>query len=159
MLDLARVTKKAQPFRRAKSNIKARRVYSAQTDRSTGIICDQSIDLSGQATRAHYPEGLRRIRYKDAETGNTLVFLTNHFELPPMIIAALYKNRWHVELFFLPNFNLIERLWKFVKKDCLYSTYYNHFALQTGHLILSRSNSNHTQDRPRVPAFPPLPDL
>jgi len=60
---------------RAKSNIKARRVYSEQTDRSTGIICDQSIALTGHATRAHYPERLRRIRYKDAETGKTLVFL------------------------------------------------------------------------------------
>src|ERR1700722_16733680 len=85
---------------RAKSNIKARRVYSAQTDRSTGLICDQSIALTGQATRAHYPERLRRIRYKDAETGKTLVFLTNHFALPALTIAALYKNRWQVELFF-----------------------------------------------------------
>src|SRR6202045_5248114 len=85
---------------RAKSNIKARRVYSAQTDRSTGIICDQSIALSGHATRMHYPERLRRVRYKDAETGKTLVFLTNHFDLPPLPIAAFYKNRWQVELFF-----------------------------------------------------------
>jgi len=85
---------------RAKTNINARRVYSAQTDRSTGIICDQSIALSGYATRAHYPERLRRVRYKDAETGKTLVFLTNHFDLPALTIAALYKNRWQVELFF-----------------------------------------------------------
>jgi transposase len=85
---------------RAKSNIKARRFYSAQTDRSTGIICDQSIALSGHATRMHYPERLRRVRYKDAETGKTLVFLTNHFDLPALTIAALYKNRWQVELFF-----------------------------------------------------------
>ncbi len=85
---------------RAKSNIKARRVYSAQADRSTGIICDQSIALTGQATRAHYPERLRRIRYKDAEPGKTLVFLTNHFDLPALTIAALHKNRWQVELFF-----------------------------------------------------------
>jgi transposase len=85
---------------RAKSNTKARRVYSAQTDRSTGVICDQSIALTGQATRARYPERLRRIRYNDAETGKTLVFLTNHFDLPALTIAALYKNRWQVELFF-----------------------------------------------------------
>src|SRR5580658_7372009 len=85
---------------RAKSNIGAHRVYSAQTDRSTGIICDQSIALSGHATRTHYPERLRRVRYKDAETGKTLVFLTNHFDLPALTIAALYKNRWKVELFF-----------------------------------------------------------
>ncbi len=85
---------------RAKSNVKARRVYSAQTDLSTGIICDQSIALTGQATRAHYPERLRRVRYKDAESGKTPVFLTNHFDLPALTIAALYKNRWQVELFF-----------------------------------------------------------
>ena len=75
-----------------------------------------------------------------------MVFLTNHFELPPMTIAALYKNRWHVELFFLPNFNLIERLWKFVKKDCLYSTYYNDFALfkQAISSCLAQTGKPHT---------------
>jgi len=85
---------------RAKSNMAARRVYSAATDRSTGIICDQSIALDGFYASRDYPEHLRRIRYKDAETGKTLVFLTNHFDLPALTIAALYKNRWQVELFF-----------------------------------------------------------
>jgi transposase len=85
---------------RAKSNMDAHRVYSAATDRTTGIICDQSIALDGYCTSQHYPEHLRRVRYKDAETGKTLVFLTNHFDLPALTIAALYKNRWQVELFF-----------------------------------------------------------
>jgi len=85
---------------RAKSNMAARRVYSAATDRSTGIICDQSIALDGFYASRDYPEHLRRIRYKDAETGKTLVFLTNHFDLPALTIAALYKNRWQVEIFF-----------------------------------------------------------
>jgi IS4 transposase len=85
---------------RAKSNMNARRVSSTPTDRSTGIICDQSIALKGHYTGAHYPERLRRVRFKDAETSKTLVFLTNHFGLPPLTIAALYKNRWQVELFF-----------------------------------------------------------
>jgi len=85
---------------RANSNMAARRVYSAATDRSTGIICDQSIALDGFYASRDYPEHLRRIRYKDAETGKTLVFLTNHFDLPALTIAALYKNRWQVEIFF-----------------------------------------------------------
>jgi transposase len=85
---------------RAKSNMDARRVYSAPTDRSTGVICDQSIALNGHYTSAHDPERLRRVRFKDAETSKTLVFLTNNFDLPALTIAALYKNRWQVELFF-----------------------------------------------------------
>jgi len=85
---------------RAKSNMKAHRLYSASTDRSTGIMCDQTIALDGHYTRTHYPAHLRRIRFRDTETGKTLVFLTNNFELPALTVAALYKNRWQVELFF-----------------------------------------------------------
>ena len=85
---------------RTKSNMNAHRVYSAPTDRTTGIICDQSIALDGHYTSKNYPEHLRRIRFRDAEFGKTLVFLTNHFALPALTIAALYKNRWQVELFF-----------------------------------------------------------
>ena len=85
---------------RAKSNMNSHRVYSSATDRTTGIICDQAIALDGRYTRPDYPEHLRRIRFKDAETGKTLIFLTNHVGLPALTIAALYKNRWHVELFF-----------------------------------------------------------
>jgi transposase len=85
---------------RAKSNMDARRLTSAPTDRSTGIICDQTIALAGVQTRQHYPEHLRRIRFKDPETGKTLVFLTNQRTLPAATICALYKRRWQVELFF-----------------------------------------------------------
>jgi hypothetical protein len=85
---------------RAKSNLKVRRRYSASTDRTTGIICDQTIALDGHYAKQHYPERLRRIRFRDAETGKMLVFLTNNFDLPALTIAALYKNRWQVELFF-----------------------------------------------------------
>ena len=87
-------------FTRAKSNIDAHRVYSAPTDRSTGIICDQTISLDGFYTRQDYPELLRRIRFKDPESGKTLVFITNNFSLPAATICALYKSRWQVELFF-----------------------------------------------------------
>ena len=74
--------------------------YSAPTDRSTGIICDQTISLDGFYTRQDYPELLRRIRFKDPESGKTLVFITNNFSLPAATICALYKSRWQVELFF-----------------------------------------------------------
>ena len=85
---------------RAKKNLSYRRRYSAQCDRSTGIICDQTIVLSGAASRAHYPLPLRRIRFRDPESNKTFVFLTNDFSLPALTIAALYRNRWQVELFF-----------------------------------------------------------
>ncbi|UIF87989.1 IS4 family transposase (plasmid) [Cupriavidus necator] len=85
---------------RAKSNMNARRFYSAATDRSTGVICDQTIALNGFYSAQDYPEHLRRIRFKDPESGKTLIFLTNNTTLPPITIAALYKNRWQVELFF-----------------------------------------------------------
>ena len=85
---------------RAKSNMNAHRVYSAPTDRATGIICDQTIALDGHYTSQHYPEHLRRIRLRDAESGKTLVFLTNQFGLPATTVCALYKSRWQVELFF-----------------------------------------------------------
>jgi len=85
---------------RAKSNMRSRRVYSAPSDREAGIVCDQTIVLDRQQARKDYPERLRRIRYRDAESGQTLVFLTNNFELPAATVAALYRNRWQVELFF-----------------------------------------------------------
>jgi len=85
---------------RAKKNLSYRRRYSAQCDRSTGIVCDQTIVLTGTATREHYPLPLRRVRYRDPESNKTFVFLTNDFALPALTIAALYRNRWQVELFF-----------------------------------------------------------
>lgn len=85
---------------RAKRNMTARRVYSASVDRTTGMICDQTITMNGFYVAQHYPEHLRRIRFKDPETGKTLIFLTNNTVLPAMTIAALYKQRWQVELFF-----------------------------------------------------------
>lgn len=84
----------------AKRGMDARRVYSVRTDRTTGVICDQRIMLNGFYSSKYYPEHLRRIRFKDPETGQTLVFLTNNTTLPALTIAALYKNRWQVELFF-----------------------------------------------------------
>lgn len=85
---------------RAKCDLNARRVYSTATDRTTGVICDQLIALNGYYVAKNYPEHIRRIRFKDPETGKTLVFLTNNTTLPALTIAALYKCRWQVELFF-----------------------------------------------------------
>ena len=85
---------------RAKSNLDARRLSSAPTDRARGIICDQTVVLDGYQTSRSYPDRLRRIRLRDPETAKTLIFLTNNFELAADTICALYKNRWHVELFF-----------------------------------------------------------
>lgn len=85
---------------RAKRGMDAHRVYSMPSDRSAGIICDQRIALNGFYVSQDYPEQLRRIRFKDPESGKTLVFLTNNTALPALTIAALYKSRWQVELFF-----------------------------------------------------------
>jgi hypothetical protein len=85
---------------RAKSNMDAHRICSAPTDRTNGVICDQTISLDGNITSRNYPEHLRRIRFKVPETGKTLIFITNNFTLPAATICALYKSRWQVELFF-----------------------------------------------------------
>ena len=85
---------------RAKSNMNYHRVYSRQVDKSTGLGSDQSIALDGFYTRRNYPEHLRRMHFCDPETDKRLIFLTNNFTLPAVTIAALYKQRWQVELFF-----------------------------------------------------------
>ena len=85
---------------RAKSNFNARRVYSAEVDKTIGVVCDQSVALNGFYVAKDYPEHLRRVRFKDPDTGKTLIFLTNNTALPAHVIAQLYKNRWQVELFF-----------------------------------------------------------
>ena len=85
---------------RARSAMDARRVYSSTADRNHGVICDQRVMFNGRSTSKKYPEQLRRIRFKDPDSGKTLVFLTNNTALPALTIAALYKSRWQIELFF-----------------------------------------------------------
>ena len=85
---------------RAKTGMNARRVYSAPTERTSGVICDQRVMLGSFYAARDYPEHLRRVRFKDPESGKTLVFVTNNTSLPALTIAALYKSRWQVELFF-----------------------------------------------------------
>jgi hypothetical protein len=69
-------------------------------ERSRGLICDQTVVLAGFYFSERYPTHLRRIRYKDPDTGKTLVFLTNHWPWPALTIATLYRSRWQVEWFF-----------------------------------------------------------
>jgi transposase len=103
-LDFARLYRLGQCLAffvtRAKNNFRFQRLYSHPVDKSTGLICDQTIRLSGFYAVKDYPDKLRRIRYVDQETGKILVFLTNCFTLEALEIATLYKCRWQVELFF-----------------------------------------------------------
>ena len=85
---------------RAKTNTKYKILNSGQTDPSTGVLSDQAIMLTGLNTKEKYPECLRRVKYFDAETKKTLVFLTNNFKISALTVAALYKSRWGIETFF-----------------------------------------------------------
>jgi len=85
---------------RGKSNLQIKRRYSHRVDRSTGLICDQTVVLTGFYSNKAYNRPLRRIRYKDPETEKTLIFLTNNFSLPALTVTELYRSRWQVELFF-----------------------------------------------------------
>lgn len=85
---------------RAKSNTQCKRRYSRPIDKNTGLICDQTVALTGFYTRKDYPEALRRVKFHDTKTNKTLVFLTNNFSLPALTITQLYRSRWQVELFF-----------------------------------------------------------
>lgn len=100
---------------RAKSNMKYRVLDRGITAKEKGVLCDQTIAFTGILTSQHYPECLRRIRYLDAETGKNLVFLTNNFKLSALTIAALYKNRWGIELFF-----------KWIKQHLKIQTFWGH---------------------------------
>jgi len=85
---------------RAKRNMAAQRRYSRPTDRSTGVIFDQTLVLQGYQSAKDYPETFRGLRYKDPETGKRLLFISNNTALPALSICSLYKARWQVELFF-----------------------------------------------------------
>lgn len=85
---------------RAKKNLKFRRLYSHPVDRTTGLICDQTIKLTDPRSAADYPEKLRRVRFRDEEKEEAWTYLTNDFSLPALTVAELYRSRWQVELFF-----------------------------------------------------------
>jgi len=100
---------------RAKRGFQFSVVKSQSVEGAAGVICDQIIRLTGAKTRKAYPEYLRRIKYRDPETGRTLIFLTNDFDLPALMIAELYRQRWQVELFF-----------KWIKQHLRIKRFYGH---------------------------------
>ena len=85
---------------RSKKNTRFYVLESRPVDKSTGLRCDQVIRLSSAKGKRDYPKRLRRISFIDTKTGKRLVFLTNHFDLPAITIAIIYKSRWKIELFF-----------------------------------------------------------
>ena len=98
---LYRITKSSAYFVvRAKSNTKFKRMYSKKTDKSTGVIYDQTGKIDGFYTSKNYPEKIRKVKFFDAENKKMLIFLTNNFDLSALQIALLYKQRWQIELFF-----------------------------------------------------------
>ncbi len=85
---------------RTKENVLLQRRYSRPVDKSTGVRSDHTVVLTAIDSATAYPDPLRRVSYFDAETNKRLKFLTNNFVLPALTIAAIYKSRWQVELFF-----------------------------------------------------------
>jgi hypothetical protein len=85
---------------RSKSNTRFRRLYSHPIDKSTGLRCDQTIVLTGIHTKKYYPDKIRRVKFFDDQKDRSFSFLSNNFLLPALVVAELYRCRWHVELFF-----------------------------------------------------------
>jgi len=85
---------------RAKENFTFVRLSSRHVDKSTGIVCDQTVRLKNQKVSLSFPETIRRIKYYDSENELELVFITNNFEITALEVARLYKYRWTIELFF-----------------------------------------------------------
>jgi IS4 transposase len=85
---------------RPKTTLLLRRIQSLAVDKTTGVLSDWIVQADGVTTTTDYPERLRRIHFRDADTKKKLIFITNDFVLPAHTIAALYKGRWQVELFF-----------------------------------------------------------
>lgn len=100
---------------RAKNNFQFVRLYSHPVDKTTGVKCDQTIRLKNYTVSKSFPDKMRRIKYKDAETQKELIFITNNFELPSTDIARLYKYRWKIELFF-----------KWIKQHLKIKTFWGH---------------------------------
>ena len=98
---------------RLKTSIKWTRVVSHPVDKSLGLRSDQEILVASVRLKKLYPERLRKISFRDETQGRTLVFITNNFTLPAATIAALYKARWEIELFF-----------KWIKQNLRVKTFY-----------------------------------
>jgi hypothetical protein len=103
-LDLARLHRLTQAAAffvvRTRSGLSLKRTLSRPVDRNSGVICDQNVRLAFSGSARKYPERLRRVGYRDPQTGKALQFLSNNFVLSPLTIAELYRRRWQIELFF-----------------------------------------------------------
>jgi len=85
---------------RAKHNLQFRRRQSHPVDRATGVRSDQTIILTGRYTVQSFPVLLRRVSFYAADIDQRFVFLTNNFQIPSPVVAAVYHQRWQIELFF-----------------------------------------------------------
>jgi len=85
---------------RAKKNLRVTRRYSLPVSDRRVTICDQTVVLARDVARADYPAPLRRLRLRDATTGQSIVLLTNHVQLPAQSVGTLYRHRWQIEIFF-----------------------------------------------------------
>jgi hypothetical protein len=85
---------------RARGDLQFRRRLSHPIDKSSGLRSDQTIVLTGPRSSLRYPVPLRRVSYYSEEVDTRFVFLTNDFFLPALTVAAIYRQRWQVELFF-----------------------------------------------------------
>jgi len=85
---------------RLKSNAKYRVIERQSVLKNKGVTCDQIIEFTGTQPAKKCPAQLRRVGYRDPETGKHYVYLTNNFSLSAKTIADIYKARWQVELFF-----------------------------------------------------------
>lgn len=103
-LDLVRLYRLAQAgaffILRTKSGLSLKRTLSRPVDRASGVICDQTVRMAFGRSARRYPERLRRIRYRDPDSGKSLQFLSNNFILPALTVTELYRRRWQIELFF-----------------------------------------------------------
>lgn len=85
---------------RGKENLSYACLHANAPDKAQGVMSDQTIELRGDKSKRAYPEPLRRVRFYDAKTHQELVLLSNRLDLSATTIAAIYKKRWQVELFF-----------------------------------------------------------
>ncbi len=85
---------------RGKCHVRFQLLQSRAVDKSVGLRCDQRVRLKTSWSKDHYPDELRRIRFRDELQKRSFVFLTNNFALPAPVICELYKQRWQIELFF-----------------------------------------------------------
>jgi len=82
-------------------------------DPATGLRSDKTVKLTVAKSKKLYPDKLRLVEFYDSVNAQTLVFLTNNFEVSAMEIAYLYQNRWQIEVFFkwIKQNLTVKKLW------------------------------------------------